>query len=188
MPLLIAGLVVFLGIHLLPTIPSLRRGLIKRLGESRYKGAFSLASVAGLVLIVVGYRSAPVDVRLFAPSSAAQAVAPFAVTLAFILFAAGNMRGHLRHALKHPMLLGLLIFSGVHLLANGDLRGTVLFGALLAYAVIDLISAISRNAVKSFVPRRKFDIMAVTGGVVLAVGVMILHRMFFGVPVVAFGV
>ena len=59
---------------------------------------------------------------------------------------------------------------------------------MLAYAVIDLISAISRNAVKSFVPRRKFDIMAVTGGVVLAVGVMILHRMFFGVPVVAFGV
>ena len=62
------------------------------------------------------------------------AIAPFAMTLAFILFAAANMRGHLRHALKHPMLLGLLIFSGVHLLANGDLRGTVLFGALLAYA------------------------------------------------------
>jgi uncharacterized membrane protein len=188
MPLLIAGLVAFLGIHLLPTIPSLRRGLIKRLGEQRYKGAFALASVAGLVLIVVGYRSAPADVRIFAPSSAAQAIAPLAMTLAFILFAAANMRGHLRHSLKHPMLLGLLIFSGVHLLANGDLRGTVLFGALLAYAVVDLASAVARNAVKSFVPRRKFDIMAVVGGVVVAFGVMVLHRMFFGVPVVAFGI
>jgi uncharacterized membrane protein len=86
------------------------------------------------------------------------------------------------------MLLGLLIFSGVHLLANGDLRGTVLFGALLAYAVVDLASAVARNAVKAFVPRRKFDIMAIVGGIVVAFGVMVLHRMFFGVPVVAFGV
>ena len=188
MTLLAAGLVVFLGIHLLPTIPTLRRGLVKRLGESGYKSMFTLVSAAGLVLIVVGYRSAPADVRLFAPSSAAQAIAPVAMTLAFILFAAANMRGHLRHALKHPMLLGLLIFSGVHLLANGDLRGTVLFGALFAYAVVDLASAIARNAVKAFVPRRKFDIMAVVGGAVAAFGVMVLHRMFFGVPVVAFGV
>ena len=188
MSLLVTGLVLFLGIHLLPTIPALRRGLIRRLGESRYKGVFALASVAGLVLIVVGYRSAPADVRLFAPSAAAQAVAPLAMTLAFILFAAANMRGHLRHALKHPMLLGLLIFSGVHLLANGDLRGTVLFGALFAYAVVDLASAVARNAVNAFVPRRKFDIIAVVGGIVIAFGVMVLHRMFFGVPVVAFGV
>ena len=188
MSLLVTGLVLFLGIHLLPTIPALRRGLIRRLGESRYKGVFALASVAGLVLIVVGYRSAPADVRLFAPSAAAQAVAPLAMTLAFILFAAANMRGHLRHALKHPMLLGLLIFSGVHLLANGDLRGTVLFGALLAYAVVDLASAVARNAVKAFVPRRKFDIIAVVGGIVIAFGVMVLHRMFFGAAVVSFGV
>ena len=188
MPLLIAGLVLFLGIHLLPTIPTLRRGLINRLGESRYKGVFSLASVAGLVLIVAGYQSAPIDVRLFAPSPAARALAPVAMTLAFILFAAANVRGHLRHGLKHPMLLGLLIFSGVHLLANGDLRGTVLFGALLAYAVVDLVSSVARNAVKSFVPRRKFDIIAVAGGILIALGVMVLHRMFFGVPVVAFGV
>jgi uncharacterized membrane protein len=188
MSLLVAGLALFLGIHLLPALPALRRRLVKRLGEPRFKGVFSLVSFAGLVLIVIGYRSAPAEVRVFAPFAAAQAIAPYAMTLAFILFAAANMRGHLRHALKHPMLLGLLIFSGVHLLANGDLRGTVLFGALLAYGVIDLASAVSRNAVRSFVPRRKFDIMAVVGGTVIAFGVMVLHRMFFGVPVVAFGV
>jgi uncharacterized membrane protein len=188
MTLLVAGLALFLGVHLLPALPTLRRVLIKRLGEARYKGVFSLASVAGLVLIVVGYRSAPAEVRVFAPSAAAQSMAPYAMTIAFILFAAANMRGHLRHALKHPMLLGLLIFSGVHLLANGDLRGTVLFGSLLAYSVIDLASAVARNAVKSFVPRRKFDIMAVAGGAVIAFGVMVLHRMFFGVPAVPFGV
>ena len=187
MSLLVTGLVLFLGIHLLPTIPALRRGLIRRLGESRYKGVFALASVAGLVLIVVGYRSAPADVRLFAPSAAAQAVAPLAMTLAFILFAAANMRGYLRHTLGHPMLLGLAVWATVHLLANGDLRGTLLFGSFLAYAALDLASAISRHAVKPFAPAFKYDLMAIVGGGLVALGVMTLHRVLFGVPVVTFG-
>jgi uncharacterized membrane protein len=76
----------------------------------------------------------------------------------------------------------------VHLLANGDLRGTLLFGAFLVYAVLDLASAISRHAVKSFVPSFKFDIMAIVGGVAVALAVMALHRVLFGVRVVAFGV
>ena len=42
------------------------------------------------------------------------------IPVEFILFAAANMRGHLRRLLQHPMLIGLLIWSSVHLLANGD--------------------------------------------------------------------
>ena len=188
MPLLVAGLVLFLGLHFLPAFPPLRAGLIARLGEQRYKGLFSLASAAGLALIVIGYMQAPATVRVMAPVPAAVAIAPFVLPLAFILFAAANMRGYLRHTLKHPMLLGLALWALVHLLANGDLRGTVLFGALLAYAVLDLASAIGRHAVKQFVPRAKYDFMALVGGGVAAFGVMVLHRMLFGVPVVSFGV
>jgi uncharacterized membrane protein len=188
MSLLVAGLVAFLGIHLLPALPALRRRLVARLGAGRYKGLFTALSLAGFGMIIAGYMHAPATVRVFAPSAAAIAVAPFAVTVAFILFAAANMRGHIRQVLKHPMLLGLIVFSTVHLLANGDLRGTVLFGAFLAYGVVDLVSAISRNAVKSFKPVARYDVMAVVGGCILAFGVMTLHRMLFGVPVVAFGV
>jgi len=85
------------------------------------------------------------------------------------------------------MLLGLLLWATVHLLANGDLRGTLLFGAFLGYAVIDLVSATSRHAVKPFVPSVKFDMMAVAGGLMVAVGVMALHRLLFGVRAVTFG-
>ena len=187
MSLLVAGLVVFLGIHLVPALPTLRNGLVARLGEGRYKGMFSLASLAGLALIVAGYMQAPSTVRVFAPSATAIALAPFAITLAFILFAAANMRGYLRHTLGHPMLLGLAVWATVHLLANGDLRGTLLFGSFLAYAALDLASAISRHAVKPFPPAFKYDLMAIVGGGLVALGVMTLHRVLFGVPVVTFG-
>lgn len=184
--LMIVGLVLFLGIHAFPMIPALRNAAVTRIGEQRYKGLFTLASFAGLILIVWGYRGFSGNHQLFPPSPTAIALAPYAVTLALVLFAAANMRGHVRATLKHPMLIGLLIWAVTHLLANGDLRGTILFSSFLVYGVIDLISAIARHAVKTFEPEGKFDAMAIGGGVVVALLFMLFHRFLFGVPAVPF--
>ena len=186
MKLLIAGLLFFLGIHLVPAIPALRASAIEQWGERRYKGMFALVSAIGLVMIVVGFAIADPNPRVFDPFPAARAIAPYAMTISFILFASANMRGHLRKVVHHPMLLGLGIWATVHLLANGDLRGTILFGAFLAYAVIDLVSAVSRGAVKTFLPEPKFDAMAIVGGTGVALVVMLFHRFLFGVPATGF--
>ena len=187
MTLLALGLVLFLGIHLVPVATSLRAGLVATWGEQRFKGLFSLVSLAGFALIIAGYYFGERGPQLFAPVPAARAIAPAAMVLTFILLAAANMRGHLRRVLKHPMLIAILIWSGVHLLANGDLRGTILFGAFFAYAVIDLISVIARGAVKQFEPLARHDVIAVVAGLLLAVVVMAVHRWLFGVRVVSFG-
>lgn len=188
MTMLVLGLILFLGIHLLPIVPVARQALLAHWGERRYKGLFSIVSLAGFALIIAGYVYAGRGPQLFAPSTAAIHIAPFAVTLAFILFAAANMRGRIRAALRHPMLIGLIIWATVHLLANGDQRGTVLFGAFLAYAIVDLVSAIARNAVKTFEVTPRHDVMAVVGGVVVALLVMTFHRLLFGPRVVPFGI
>jgi uncharacterized membrane protein len=188
MRLLLVGLILFLGIHLVPVVPALRAALAGRLGELRYKGTFTLVSALGLVLIVVGYAFAGERTPVFAPWPAARAIAPYAMMVSFVLFAAANMRGHLRRIVRHPMLLGLGIWATVHLLANGDRTGTVLFGAFLAYALVDLVSAIGRGAVKTFDPVWKHDVIAIVGGVGLALLVMTFHRVLFGVPVAGFGI
>ena len=187
MTTLALGLALFLGIHLVPAAPGLRAALAGRIGDGPYKGVFSLVSLAGLVLIVVGYRAAGTGAQLFAPLPAAIAAAPYAVTLAFVLFAAANMRTHLRRALRHPMLLGTLIWAAVHLVANGDTRGTVLFGAFVAYALVDLASAAGRGAVKPFEPTARHDVIAIVAGIAIALVVMTFHRPLFGVAVVPFG-
>jgi uncharacterized membrane protein len=188
MTILAIGLAVFLGVHLLPSLPALRATLVSRWGERPYKGFFSLVSLAGFALIIVGYAMAERGPQLFAPWPAARTVAPFVMTLSFILFAAANMRGYLRHALRHPMLIGILLWAGVHLLANGDLRGTVLFAAFLVYALVDLVSAVMRGAVKTFDPVPRHDVIAVIAGIVAALVFMVAHRWLFGVKVVPFGV
>ena len=56
MTLLILGLILFLGTHSARVFgEGPRAALHARLGELGYKGAYSVASLAGLVLIVVGY-------------------------------------------------------------------------------------------------------------------------------------
>jgi len=187
MMMLVSGLVLFLGIHLVPTLPGMRNRLLERYGDKRYKGVFSLVSAIGLVLIVIGYARAPDGARLFAPFPFAMAIAPIAMAVSFVLLAAANMKTRIRSAVRHPMLIGVGIWALVHLLANGTEKATLLFGAFLAYAVIDLASASSRHAFKPFRPVARQDAIALVAGVLLALLVMTFHRQLFGVRTVPWG-
>jgi len=187
MLILTIGLVVFLGVHLLPVVPAARTALRTRLGENAYKGMFSALSALGFVLMVAGYAHAPRGEQLFAPLAEARMLAPLAMIISFILLAAANMKAHLRRVLKHPMLLGVGIWATVHLLANGHLKASLLFGAFLAYALLDIVSATLRGAGKSFEPQLKHDFIAVAGGTVTALAFMGLHRLLIGVPAVRWG-
>ncbi|MFL6674718.1 MAG: NnrU family protein [Massilia sp.] len=187
MTLLLVGLALFPGIHLLPVFTGVRDALSGALGEKRYKTGFSLVSALGLVLIVVGYARAPAQPQLFAPSIGAIHAAPLVMLASFVLLASANMRNRIRRVVRHPMLVGVLLWAGVHLLANGELRATLLFGAFLAWAAIDLASAIRRRAVKPFVPVARQDLIALVAGVGLALLVMTFHRQLFGVAVVPWG-
>lgn len=188
MEMLIVGLVLFLGIHLVPAIPEVRNILVVSLGEKRYKIAFAFVSAAGLVLIAWGYARAPSGPRFFIPFVGAIHAAPLAMTVSFVLLAAANMKTRIRLALKHPMLIGVGIWALTHLLANGSAKATLLFGSFLAYAAIDLVSARSRNSNRTFQPVPKMDLIAIGAGIVLALLVMTLHRLIFGVRVVPWGI
>jgi uncharacterized membrane protein len=48
--------------------------------------------------------------------------------------------GRIKRALKHPLLAGVKIWALAHLLANGDLGSILLFGSILAWAVMARIS------------------------------------------------
>jgi uncharacterized membrane protein len=188
MTLLIAGLMLFFVPHVLPMFPSQRAKVLSSRGEARYKGLFSVVSGVGLVLIVVGYAYADRGAQWFAPYPAAKATAPFAMIVVFILLAAANSPSHIRATIRHPMLIAVLIWSVVHLLANGDARGTILFGAFAAYAIVDLLSVVQRGAVKSFTPRVRADVISIVAGSAIALLVMTFHRVLFGPVVVPFGV
>jgi uncharacterized membrane protein len=187
MTLLVAGLLLFFAPHVLPVVPASRAMLLAKWGEKRYKGLYSVVSGIGLILIIAGYAAAERGAQWFAPFPGARAAAPYAMTVVFILLAASHGPSHIRAAIRHPMLAGVLIWSIVHLLANGDARGTVLFASFALYAVIDLLSVTARGTFVPFAARWRSDLVAIVAGTAVALLVMFLHRFLFGVRVVPFG-
>jgi uncharacterized membrane protein len=188
MTLLIVGLVVFLGIHSVSIVaPRWRMEQVAVRGEKRWKGIYSIGSLIGFVMLVWGYGLARYDpVVLYSPPTALRHLALLLMLPVFPLLLASGLPGRISRAVKHPMLLAVKIWALAHLLANGTLHDVVLFGAFLAWAVIDRISvkrrpaALSHEPVKSARPMN--DVMAVMLGTILyVVFILFLHRWLIGV-------
>lgn len=183
MSLLIAGLVLFFGIHLVPSWPDLRRRLLGLLGQRGYQAAFALVALAGFVLIVAGMARAPF-VPVYAPPSWGRMTAVVLLIPAFVLLTAAYLPGNVRRYTRHPMLWGVALWAAAHLLANGDLAGVLLFGSFLAYALFDMVSANLRGARRQ-VERLPLirDAYAAILGLVVYAGLMRVHPWLFGVEV-----
>ena len=184
MTLLVAGLVLFFAIHAVPSIAPLRAALVAGMGERPYRGVFSLIALASIALVVSGFSEAPSQ-PVYAPAPWGRHAAMIAVPAALVLFAAANMATHIRAVLRHPMLLGLLVWALAHLAANGDLTSVVLFGSFAAFAVLAPLSLAARgkNRPTDKAPRLAMDAAAVVGGLIAAGLLMHFHGVLFGMPV-----
>jgi uncharacterized membrane protein len=150
---LVAPAALFLAIHVLVSGTRLRGAIVARIGETPYKGLFSLASLGALVWLAMAYNRADY-VELWDLGAGvrhlALVVMPFACILAVGAFTAPNptvtgMEGALRapdaakgilKVTRHPFLWAVVLWALAHLLANGDLASAVLFGTLLILALV----------------------------------------------------
>lgn len=139
---MILGLVLFFGTHVLTTQRALRARLIASTGEGGYKIGYSLVSAVGLALIVWGFARyrATGWIDVWYPPAAMKHVVATLMLPAVILVVASYIRGRIFSTLKHPMLAGIKLWAAAHLLSNGDLGSIILFGSFLGWAVFDRIS------------------------------------------------
>jgi uncharacterized membrane protein len=137
---------IFFGMHLWTALARKgREGLIGKFGAGPYKGLYSLVAIAGFALIVIGWRDADQTV-IYAPPAFLIHAAYLLMLLALVLLAAAYLpKGKIAATAKHPMLAGVKLWAFGHLLVNGDVRSALLFGAFLAFAVIDRIAVKKRN-------------------------------------------
>lgn len=148
MSLLILGLVLFLGTHSLRMLAAdWRQAQVARLGENRWKAGYALVSALGLGLIVWGYGGARLDpLALWLPPPSTRHLAALLTLPVFVLLVAAYLPGsHIKAAIGHPMVAGVKLWALAHLLANGNLADVVLFGAFLAWAVVNFVSARRRD-------------------------------------------
>ena len=188
MAFLIAGLLIFLGLHSMRVVADgWRARMVQRWGEMQWKGAYALLSLGGLMLLGHGYGLARLDpLVLWTPPVGMRHATSLLVLAAFILLVATYVpRNSIKARLHHPMLLAAALWAFGHLLANGTLVDVLLFGSFLVWAVVTFASSQRRDRAQSVVypPGALLPTIAtvVIGIVAWAVFALWLHGWFFGV-------
>jgi len=139
MPELVAGLLIFLGLHSVRVFAEgWRSAWIARRGEKTWKLGYTAFSLLGFGLIVQGYGQARLaPVALWPAIPGMNHLAALLTLVAFVLLVAAYVPGNqIKARLGHPMLLGTKVWALAHLLANNTLADLLLFGSFLVWAIL----------------------------------------------------
>ena len=184
--LLITGLALWIIVHLMPsTAPAVKAAVVGRLGLGPYKGLFSLAILAALALIIVGWGDAS-RAALYQPPQALRMVTVLLMWPAIILFISGRLPADYKRVIRHPQLLGVKVWALAHLLSNGEVRSLLLFGALLLWAVAEMVMINRREGVR-VIPEKVGmgrTLIPVVAGTLIYAALMHFHAAFTGMPVI----
>jgi uncharacterized membrane protein len=166
---------------MVPSAP-FKPNLVASLGVKKYKIIFSVISLLGLGLIIYGF-SLTNFVPLWDPMPWGRSVAFATMPLAVIMMCAADMPNNLKRFVRHPMLIGLILWSSTHLAANGDLASTILFLSFGLFALLDfyLVSVGGRYKAKKPVSVL-WDIAVVVVGLILFGVLAHFHGSFTGMP------
>lgn len=184
--MLIAGLIIFLGVHSMSIVSaSWRDAMAAKMGEIPFKAVYAVVSIVGFVLMAKGYGEARLEpVVLYTPPIWTRHLAALLLIPVFVFFLATYLPGRIKATLKHPSLVAVKLWALAHLIANGTLADVLLFGGFLAWAVADRISMKRRVArpLPGAPPSKANDIIALVAGLALyGVFVFWLHAWLIGV-------
>ncbi len=138
--------------HSIPVRPAVKSRVVKMIGQRGFGLGYSILSVAMLALLIWSAGEAPY-VPLWPQIEWHRHAAHLGMLAVCLILALGIARpnpfsfggarndrfdparpGILRWT-RHPILLALALWAGVHLLPNGDLAHVILFGVLGSFAI-----------------------------------------------------
>ena len=143
-------------------------------------GLFSLISLTGILLIIFGFESYP-NFK-YSINGKAYIYAKYIMFFALTLNIAAVMPTYIKKYTKHPMSLGIAIWTVLHLLVNSDTTSIVLFGSFLAYSTVSVVVAELRDSNSESVnPKVLYDIFAIVLGIALTFLTYNFHEYLSGV-------
>lgn len=170
MLILILGVALWWAAHLLKRVaPDLR----DRLGRGGVAGLLALS----VLLMILGYRMAD-GPYWWGASVPLKGINNLLVLAGFYMFAADGMKTRITARIRHPQLTGVSLWALGHLLPNGDLPSVILFGGLLAWALVEM-AVLNRAQPRWTPPAGPFpirkEVMAVVGALVVLLVVGLIH-------------
>ena len=177
---LIIGLVIFLGAHLFLRT-KLTQNIKEKIGAMPFKGIFSIISLVGFVLIIIGYgQYRPIAPELYLAPKWGKHLNYLLTLVSMIMLVSGYLKGKIAAIIKHPQLNAIKFWAFGHLIANGDLASFILFASFLGWAIISRI--LQPKSERQNVPWGRNDEASIAFGILLWITIGYkLHPILFGV-------
>ncbi|HZM35362.1 MAG TPA: NnrU family protein [Burkholderiales bacterium] len=152
MDVLILATAAFLMAHFVTSTP-LRPALVNAMGEWPYRGVYSLVAFVTLAWMIWAYVQTPREALLWTPL---RLVPLLVMPVAFILIVCGYWRnptlvgaekllksedparGMIR-VTRHPLMWGIMLWSGAHIVARADAKSIVFFGGFFVLATLGTV-------------------------------------------------
>jgi len=193
MIVLIIGLVIFFGMHLVP-VTGVKSSLIERMGEKKYQGIFSIISLVGFIIIIYGFSLIDTCNPMMADCETdnfylwnsfeySREISFLLMPISIIFIVASQIKSNIKKVIGHPMLFGVLIWSFVHLLSTGDLRSIILFLSFAAYSIIDMVFT-KKTTEQGISYSITNDIVVIVTGLVVYSIILYFHEYVSGVQIV----
>ncbi len=177
MTLLVAGLLLWSYVHLFKRFsPTTYTRIHERFGESAIKGTTSILLIGAFVLMVFGYKAAPY-IHVYSAPVWGVHLNNLLMLIAVFLLVASHAKGRVKYYLRHPMLIGTILWAAAHLLVNGDLASIVLFGWIAAWADLEIMMINVRDPVR-VMPEGltlRSDLVSLIVSILLFICIAILH-------------
>ena len=177
------GIIILIGIHLLPSNQALRNRLVAMIGLWPYKGLFAVIALIGLILIVIGKTDAETVIMWETPDWA-RIISLLLMPVTCIFIVAAYLPSNIKRFTPHPMLWGISLWAILHLVSNGDVASIILFSAIGIYALFDIWSANMRGAKVSDIifPLMK-DIIVIVIGLIIYTSALLFHKSISGISI-----
>ena len=152
MTMMLAGLLLFTGTHLFLAIAATCIANMRRsMGVLPVKAAVAVLSLAGLALVVLGWRQT-MPQWIYLPPTELRLVAVALIAAAMYLLVLSQRPSVLKRYLRHPQLTGVLLWAIGHLMLNGDSRSLLLFGGLALWAPLEMVLINARDGARTSLP------------------------------------
>lgn len=172
MTIIILGLLLWTLVHVWKRVAPDHRASFGPKGA----GIVAVGSVIAIILMVVGYRGATGDV-LWDRTSGMTGLNNLLMLFAFYLFATSGAKTRITKSIRHPQLTAVIVWSGAHLLVNGDTPSILLFGGMALWAAMEIILINGIQGARTpyhAVPIKK-EITTIVATVVVFVVVALIH-------------
>lgn len=186
MVLLIAGLILFIAVHAVPSMGGVRATLVARVGQTPWRVLHGLVTVAALALVIAGYaRAHPAADLLWAPPHWGRHATLFLMGFAWVGIAAALIPCRIRRLVKQPAMFAVATWAVAHLFVRSDGPSVAMFGAIGLFALWKWVELVRRHGPRTDqTPRQAWgpgrDLAAVALGCLFYVVMLWAHAWLIG--------